>query len=66
MTILNKILKSKTLMFSLLLAVLGVIEVSFGVFQAYLSPAVYGFSLMAISVVVAVLRVLTTLPLDEK
>lgn len=66
MVILQKILKSKTLMFSLLLAVLGVVEVSFGIFQNYLSPAVYGFSLMLISIIVAVLRVLTTLPLDEK
>jgi hypothetical protein len=62
----QKILKSKTLMFSLILAILGVIEASFQVFAPYMSPAIYGFVLMAISVTVAVLRIVTTLPLNEK
>jgi hypothetical protein len=62
----QKILKSKTLMFSLTLAILGVIEASFQVFAPFMSPAIYGFVLMAISITVAVLRIVTTLPLNEK
>ena len=62
----QKILKSKTLMFSLALAILGVIEASFQVFAPFMSPAIYGFVLMAISITVAVLRIVTTLPLNEK
>jgi hypothetical protein len=62
----QKILKSKTLMFSLVLAILGVIEASFQVFAPFMSPAIYGFVLMAISITVAVLRIVTTLPLNEK
>lgn len=63
---LKSIKTSKTLQFSLALAVLGVIEASFGVFQAFLPEWAYGLALMAISIGVAVLRVVTTLPLDEK
>jgi uncharacterized membrane protein len=59
-------LKSKTLWFSLILAILGVIEASFQVFAPYMSPAIYGFVLMVISITVAVLRIVTTLPLNEK
>lgn len=66
MTMIQKILKSKTLMFSLALAILGVIEASFQVFAPYMSPALYGFVLMGISITVAVLRIVTTLPLDQK
>jgi hypothetical protein len=62
----QKILKSKTLMFSLVLAILGVIEASFQVFAPFMSPAIYGFVLMAISITVAVLRIVTTMPLDQK
>jgi len=60
------IFKSKTLMFSVLLGLLGAIEGTFGLFKEVLTPETYGISLMSISVAVAVLRVLTTQPLDQK
>jgi hypothetical protein len=61
-----KAFKSKTIVFSLLLAVLGVIEASFQVFAPLMTPQSYGWVLMGVSCVVAVLRIVTTLPLVEK
>jgi len=59
-------LRSKTLLFSILLAVFGVLEQS----QAFVSSIVgqenTGFVMIGISVVVAILRFLTTQPLSEK
>lgn len=62
----RKITKSKTLLFSVLLAIFGTVEVSFSVFKTYLSPEAYGITLIVISVIVAVLRVVTKIPLDDK
>jgi hypothetical protein len=61
-----KAFKSKTILFSVLLAVVGVIEASFQVFAPMMSPQAYGLVLMGVSCVVAVLRIVTTLPLDDK
>jgi len=61
-----KIFKSKTIIFSLLLALLGVVEASFQVFAPMMTPQAYGLMLMGVSCVVAVLRIVTTLPLDDK
>lgn len=64
------LIKSKTLAFALLLAVLGVLEASFGTLRGLLIPimgdAAFGIFTIAVSVGVAVLRVLTTVPLSEK
>ncbi len=59
-------LKSKTIWFSILLAVLGVVEANVGVFQQYMTPQTFGIFSVAVGVIVAVLRVLTTVPLSEK
>ena len=59
-------LKSKTMMFSLLLAALGAVQASWGIVDDYLSPRASGVAAMAIAVLVALLRVVTTKPLDEK
>lgn len=59
-------LKSKTLWFALALAIFGVIEMNVKYFSNYLTPEVFGLFSILISVVVAVLRVLTTTPLSEK
>lgn len=59
-------LKSKTIWFSILLAVLGVVEANVGVFQQYMTPQTFGTFSVAVGVIVAVLRVLTTVPLSEK
>ena len=59
-------LKSKTLWFALALAVFGVVEMQAKLFAAYMSPEAFGVFNIVIGVVVAVLRVLTTVPLSEK
>ena len=59
-------LKSKTIMFSLLLAVLGAIQATMGVFSSVLTPEAYGLLTVVIGAIVAALRYLTTLPLDKK
>ena len=59
-------LKSKTLWFALALAIFGVIEMNVKFFSSYLTPEVFGLFSILISVIVAVLRVLTTTPLSDK
>lgn len=61
-----QILKSKTMLFSLALAVLGTLQASMDVFTPYLTPQAMGLVTMIIGVVVAILRVLTTQSLGEK
>ena len=58
--------RSKTMVFALLLVVLGVIYDNFSYVQNILDPRYYGVSYIAIGVVVAVLRFYTVKPLDEK
>jgi hypothetical protein len=62
--------KSRTLMFALMLAVFGVLEASMGVLGSVLTPivgpAAFGLFTVAVSVIVALLRVITTQPLSEK
>ena len=57
---------SKTMWFSLALMVLGVVYDNFSYVQNIIDPRLYGIVLIGIGVVVAVLRFVTTLPLDEK
>ena len=59
-------LKSKTILFSLLLAVVGAIQAAMGVFSDILTPQAYGLLTMLIGAIVAGLRYLTTVPLDHK
>jgi len=59
-------MKSKTLWFAFALAIFGVLEMNIKVFQTYLSPDFFGFFTIIVSVIVALLRVITTLPLAEK
>lgn len=66
MNILQTIFKSKTLMFALILAIFGVVEMNVKVFSVYMTPTMFGFFSLGISVIVAVLRIVTTLPLDKK
>lgn len=63
---LQKILKSKTMIFAMALGVLGAVQASLDVFTPYLSAQAMGFVTMAIGMAVAVLRVLTTMPLEDK
>lgn len=66
MNMIMTIFKSKTLMFALALAILGVIEMNVRVFAAYMTPELFGMFSIAISIIVAVLRIFTTLPLSQK
>jgi uncharacterized membrane protein YccC len=59
-------MRSKTMWLALALAILGAAYDNFSYVQNIIEPRFYGILLIAIGAAVAVLRVLTTLPLDEK
>ena len=59
-------LKSKTMLFAVALAVLGAVQASTDVFAQFLSPQLYGIFTVVVGVAVAVLRVVTTQPLSDK
>ena len=58
--------RSKTMWFAFALVVFGAIEAGFPYLQSLLDPAYYGVMLMAIGVIVAILRFVTTQPLRDK
>ena len=60
------VMRSKTMWLALALAVLGAAYDNFSYVQNIIDPRFYGIFLIVIGGAVAVLRVLTTLPLDEK
>ena len=66
MEMMKYILKSKTMMFALALAVFGVLEMNLKLFATNMTPELFGVFSIVISVIVAILRVLTTMPLDKK
>ena len=57
---------SKTMWFSFALVVLGALYDNFSYIEQLISPRLYGILLISIGVAVAVLRFITTQPLDEK
>jgi hypothetical protein len=59
-------IKSKTMWFSFALVVFGALFDNLPTLQAFLDPKFYSYSLVVIGVCVAVLRFLTTQPLDKK
>ena len=59
-------IRSKTMWLALGLAILGAAYDNFSYIQGILDPRWYGVLLMLIGIAVAVLRVFTSLPLDEK
>ncbi len=59
-------LKSKTLWFALMLAVFGVLQVNTEAFKHLMTPEVYGYFVTIIGIIVAMLRVVTTMPLKDK
>jgi len=61
-----KIFKSKTIIFSILLAIFGVLELHSSEVKSLMSPEYYPIFTIFVSTVIAVLRVLTTKPLNEK
>lgn len=58
--------KSKTMWFSLLLVIFGALMDNITVLQSVIPSQYYGLVLAGIGIIVAVLRFLTTKPLDEK
>jgi hypothetical protein len=52
--------------FSLALMILGVVYENFSYVQNIIDPSLYGIILIGIGIVVAVLRFITTLPLDDR
>jgi len=59
-------LKSKTLWFALLIAVGGILEQSQAVVTQIVGPANTGWVMLVISVRVAILRIITTQPINQK
>ncbi len=64
MTTLIQILKSRTVLFALLLAVLSVMQGYVGLLP--LTPVQQMYAGLAISVIVTLLRIVTTQPISEK
>jgi hypothetical protein len=60
------VMHSKTMWFSLALVVLGVVYDNFSYVQNIIDPRVYGISLIVIGIAVAILRFITTMPLEDK
>lgn len=58
--------KSKTMWFALLLVILGFVAENFNYVQDIIDPKYYGISYIAIGVIVAVLRFVTTTSLKDK
>ena len=63
---LRKMRRSKTMIFALLLVVLGVIYDNFSYIQNIIDPRIYGILLIAIGIAVAILRFITTSSLDDR
>lgn len=63
---LPRILRSKTMMFNILLAIGAALETVTGVLQAVLPGNVFAWFTVALTVGNAVLRVITTQPLTDK
>lgn len=59
-------LKSKTIWFSILLAVFGVVEANLQLFAQFLPAEAVGIFSLVVGLIVAILRVVTTLPLSQK
>lgn len=60
------VLKSKTMLFAMLLAIFGALQASQTVFIPFLSQEIYGIFTILISIIVALLRIVTTMPLENK
>lgn len=61
-----KFLKSRTIIFSMILAAFGVLEMNMKVLVNYVPEDLYGLLVLGVSMIVAVLRVITTVPIDQK
>lgn len=62
----RSMMRSKTMWFSFALVVLGALYDNFSYIEQLIHPRLYGILLISIGVAVAVLRFLTTMPLEDK
>jgi hypothetical protein len=65
-SLMRSAMKSKTIWLGLALVILGAMYDNFSYVQNLIHPQWYGVIIVAIGVAVAVLRFVTTLPLDKK
>jgi len=66
MEIIKHALKSRTMLFALALAVFGVIETQIHLFSQFMSPEAFGVFNILVAVIVAVLRIVTTMPIKDR
>ncbi len=64
--IMRSAMRSKTIWLGLLLVILGALYDNFSYLQEVIHPEWYGIILVTIGVLVAILRFVTTLPLEDK
>lgn len=64
--VMRSAMRSKTIWLGLLLVILGALYDNFSYLQDVIHPQWYGIILVAIGVAVAVLRFVTTMPLEDK
>jgi len=62
----KQILKSKTMLFSIGLSVLGIVEANMQLLAPFMSPEMYGYAATVIGAIVAILRIATNQPLKDK
>ena len=62
----TRIVKSKTMIFSIVLAMIGALQASTDFLSTILSPHAFGYFTLASGVIAGILRVVTTQPLSEK
>ena len=60
------VMHSKTMWFSFALVILGALYDNFSYIEQLINPRLYGILLISIGVAVAVLRFVTTMPLEDK
>ena len=65
-SIMRSAMRSKTIWLGLSLVILGALYDNFSYLQNIIHPQWYGIILVIIGVLVAILRFVTTLPLDKK
>ena len=66
MDIIKQSLKSRTMIFALALAVFGVLETQIHIFSQFMSPEAFGVFNIVVAIAVALLRVITTMPITQK
>ena len=59
-------IKSRTMWFSLALVIFGALMDNFSYIQNLIDAKYYGFGYIVIGIIVAILRFITTQPLEEK